>query len=140
MTRDATGGSVIHAVSVAVLCDGRFLLVRRGHAPARGRFAFPGGRVETGEAAEQAARRELFEETGLEAADLTPAAEVVIRGDGERRYRLEVFRANSVRGTLRAGDDADHAGWYTLEEMRSLPVTKSTLEVAETVACTAVSS
>jgi len=140
MTQDATGPGVIHAVSVAVLCDGRFLLVRRGRAPTRGQFAFPGGRVEAGEAAEQAARRELFEETGLEAADLAPAAEVTLEGDDRRLYRLEVFRADSVQGTLRAGDDADHAGWYTLEEMRSLPVTKSTLEVAETVACTAVSS
>ena len=45
----------IHAVSIVVFQNGRFLLVRRGHPPAEGLYAFPGGRVEPGEAAETAA-------------------------------------------------------------------------------------
>ncbi|WP_309084019.1 NUDIX domain-containing protein [Chelativorans sp.] len=126
--------SDIHAVSVAVLAHGRFLLVRRGRAPSRGLFAFPGGRVEPGENAEAAARRELFEETGLCAGKMAVLRELIIEGDAGRRYRLEVFRALEVEGVLSAGDDADHAGWYTLEEMRSLPITASTLAVAESIA------
>ncbi|WEX07658.1 NUDIX domain-containing protein [Chelativorans sp. AA-79] len=124
-------GSDIHAVSVAALSGGRFLLVRRGRAPSKGLFAFPGGRVEPEEDGEAAARRELHEETGLCAGEIALFREIVIDGEGGRRYRLEVFRASEVEGTMEAGDDADHAGWYTLEEMRGLPVTPSTLAVAE---------
>lgn len=139
MPQDATTDrGDIHAVSLAVLQDACFLLVRRGRAPARGLFAFPGGRVEAGETAEEAVRRELFEETGLRAEDLALASEVIVEGDGGQRYRLEVFRTARVHGTVRPGDDADHVGWYTIEQMRALPVTASTLAVAETIAAGAV--
>ncbi|MCT7375972.1 NUDIX hydrolase [Chelativorans salis] len=121
----------IHAVSVAAMQDGRFLLVRRGRAPARGLFAFPGGRVEAGETDEETARRELREETGLTADEITPLCEMTIDGDGGRRYRLKVYRALQLHGTPVAGDDADHVGWYALDEMRELPITASTLAVAE---------
>jgi len=45
--------------------DGRVLLVRRAMNPARGTWVFPGGYVDRGEAVEDAARRETWEETGL---------------------------------------------------------------------------
>ena len=123
----------IPAVSVVAFQEGRFLLVRRGRAPAKGLFAFPGGRVEAGEDAESAARRELHEETGLTAGEIVVHCEITIEGGAGRRYHLKVFRAAELQGELRAGDDADRAGWYTLEEMRVLPITASTLQVAEVI-------
>lgn len=53
-------------VSACVWRDGKVLLVERAK-PLRGIWAFPGGHVELGEALEQAAARELHEETGLTA-------------------------------------------------------------------------
>lgn len=53
-------------VAVGVLVEderGRLLLVRRNHDPAMGRWAFPSGYVDAGEVLEQAAVREVFEET-----------------------------------------------------------------------------
>jgi len=51
----------------AVVRDGagRLLLVQRGRAPSAGLWSLPGGRVEPGETAAEAAAREVTEETGL---------------------------------------------------------------------------
>ena len=46
--------------------DGGILLVQRDIEPGYGKWTFPGGFVERGEVAQEAARREVLEETGLE--------------------------------------------------------------------------
>jgi ADP-ribose pyrophosphatase YjhB (NUDIX family) len=51
-------------------CEGRLLLVRRAKEPARGLLGVPGGFVDIGESAEASARREVFEETGVDVRGL----------------------------------------------------------------------
>lgn len=123
----------IAAASVALLRDGRFLLVRRGRAAARGQYAFPGGRCEPGESAEDAARRELTEETGLVAGALTLLRRIEIEGE-DVVYELDVFLAHEAAGTAVAGDDAESLGWFTIGEMERLVITSSTLEFAREIA------
>ena len=125
---------VIPAVSVALRRGERLLLVKRGRAPAKGLLAFPGGRVEPGETLEEAARRELFEETGLsaEGLDVHEVLDVESATAGTI-YRLTVFRAMHVSGEPVAGDDAETAGWFTLDEMAALPITASTLAAAKII-------
>ncbi|WP_157015168.1 NUDIX hydrolase [Mesorhizobium xinjiangense] len=126
--------TVIPAVSVALRDGGRLLLVRRGREPARGLYAFPGGRVESGETAETAARRELGEETGLAAGALELFTVIDLPGTGEEQtFRLSLFCAQYRGGKAVAGDDADDVGWFTLAEMGALPVTASTLEAARAI-------
>lgn len=122
----------IPAVSVALLRGDTVMLVRRGRPPAKGFYAFPGGRVEPGETLEQAARRELREETGLEAANLRPVREIVIdsrREGADFLYRLTVFAGDAGGGEPVAGDDAEDAAFLTVDALRQLPLTDSTLEI-----------
>jgi len=123
----------VKAVSVAILCDGAFLLVRRARPPAEGMYAFPGGRIEPGESARTAARRELLEETGLTVGEIDPFDEIEI-GTFDRLFALTVFVGRGVSGSLEPGDDAAEAGWFALEEMANLPVTDSTFEIARRIA------
>ncbi|MDX1448818.1 MAG: NUDIX domain-containing protein, partial [Acidimicrobiia bacterium] len=55
----------VPGVGVAVIEDGRVLLVRKGRGPWQDHWAVPGGRVELGEPMSQTAVREVREETGL---------------------------------------------------------------------------
>jgi ADP-ribose pyrophosphatase YjhB (NUDIX family) len=128
---------IIPAASVAILKAGRFLLVERGRPPAMGLFAFPGGRLEPGETPEQAASRELFEETGLTAGDLRLWTVIDLGGPGPEDgpiYRLHVFLGHSTEGDPVAADDAASLGWFSLTEMESLAITQSTLEAARAIA------
>ena len=52
-------------VGAVVQRDGCVLLVRRGTAPYAHRWAIPGGRQRPGETLQQAAEREILEETGI---------------------------------------------------------------------------
>jgi 8-oxo-dGTP diphosphatase len=108
------------------------LLVQRGREPSRGLYAFPGGRVEPDETLESAARRELMEETSLSAGGLQPYAVEIIEPAtaGAPAFHLTVFRGETAEGVLHAGDDADSAGWYTLEELETLPVIESVAAIA----------
>jgi 8-oxo-dGTP diphosphatase len=121
----------IAAVSVALVENGRALLVRRGREPAKGMFAFPGGRVEAGETLDQAARRELFEETGLSAGELDTVEilEIPPHEPGKPGYKLHVFQSTPAGGELAPGDDADEAGWYDLEALSRLHITGTTFAV-----------
>ena len=102
---------------------GRLLLVQRGHAPSAGLWSLPGGRVEPGETAADAAAREVLEETGLEVAVGRLLASVDI-GD----YLVHDFAATVIGGELRAGDDASDARWYSDEDAAMLPLTPGLLD------------
>ena len=56
------------AAGVVVEHEDAILLVRRNHEPMYGRWSFPSGYVDRGEAVEDAARREVLEETAVEIA------------------------------------------------------------------------
>jgi 8-oxo-dGTP diphosphatase len=120
------------AVSVALRRGDRLLLVLRARPPSRGYYAFPGGHVEEGETLEAAARRELAEETGLEALALAPL--VMLRVDGDAvDYDLQVFSGLHAGGEAVAADDAETAAFYTLTEMERMPVLESVLAVGRTL-------
>jgi 8-oxo-dGTP diphosphatase len=53
------------AAGVLVVSDGKLILQRRAIDPGRGRWSFPSGYVERGERVEDAAVREVWEETGI---------------------------------------------------------------------------
>ena len=115
--------------AVALRDDGALLLVRRGKAPALGRWSLPGGRVDWGETLSDALRREVAEETGLEVAPGKLAGLV------ERRYLDEGFRyvildyhVTVTGGTLRPGSDVTDARWVLPSEMVRLELSDGLLE------------
>lgn len=115
--------SVKTGVSILVYEAGKLLLVRRGKPPFRGYWAPPGGRVKLGEEIETAARRELFEETGLEAAklDYIGLYDQPLKGDGSADYyRLHCFVALEFSRRPRPGDDAAQLRWVEVGRLDNI--------------------
>jgi ADP-ribose pyrophosphatase YjhB (NUDIX family) len=106
----------IVGIGIVVLKPGAVLLVRRGKPPNMGAWSLPGGAQEVGETAEEAARRELLEETGITVGPLTLAANVdTIRRDAAGRvqyhYTIIDFAAAWLDGEPVAGTDVSEAIW-----------------------------
>lgn len=110
----------IVGIGVVVLKGNAVLLVRRGKPPNIGSWTLPGGAQELGETMEQAARRELAEETGLSvgALQLAGAVDNIRRDDSGRiqfHYTIIDFAAAWASGEPVAGSDVSAALWAPLD-------------------------
>ena len=112
----------IVGIGVVVFKGDQVLLVRRAKPPNVGSWSLPGGAQELGETVEQAARRELDEETGVTVGPLELAAVVDnIRPDaaGSLRFHYTIidFAARWRAGEPRAGSDVGEAVWAPLDAL-----------------------
>jgi ADP-ribose pyrophosphatase YjhB (NUDIX family) len=104
------------AVDCIILLDGRVLVIHRRNPP-RG-WALPGGFVEYGETVEDAVRREMKEETGLDLADLRQFRVYSDPSRDPRGHTVSVVFAALGVGEPEAGDDADR---YRLIDLDNVP-------------------
>jgi 8-oxo-dGTP diphosphatase len=114
--------------SIAVFKDRKVLLVKRGRPPFAGLWSLPGGKTEGEEAPREAARRELMEETGIE-ADVEGVVDTIKVAGDDTGYRLTVFYGRPIGGTLRAGGDSLAAEWVHLDDVEALPMTEGTADL-----------
>jgi len=112
------------------------LLVERGKDPLQGFWSIPGGIVEAGEKLEEAIRREVLEETGLEVEALSifeiferimPDAE----GKPEYHYVLIDYLCRRAGGNLAAASDVSKVAWVAKGNLAEYRITEGTLAVVE---------
>jgi|ERR1019366_41839 8-oxo-dGTP diphosphatase len=107
-------------VDIAIVtCEAkpRVLLIRRKNEPFAGCWALPGGFVDKDEPLEAAARRELFEETGVQTKSLVQLHTFGDPGRDPRGHTISVvFLAEVDAEPLNpcAADDAAEVGWFSL--------------------------
>jgi ADP-ribose pyrophosphatase YjhB (NUDIX family) len=105
------------SVGAVVVDDERLLLIRRGHGPAAGDWAVPGGRLEPDELLQEAVVRELAEETGLEGVCGALVGWVERIDDDNHFVILDFFVDVLEPEPHRPGDDAVEVAWVPLNDV-----------------------
>lgn len=126
----------IVGVGGVVVDRGRVLLVKRGRAPLLGEWSIPGGALEVGETLEQALRREMREETGLEVTplEILEVLDRIIRDeDGRCRYHYVLidYLCCVDDATADAASDASECRWVAPAELPDYHLRPETLRVVE---------
>ena len=124
------------ASSAILIRAGKVLLIRRLNPPAADLYAFPGGRAEPGETPAETAIREFQEETGISVRNPSLFATYDLKGENDApdkrtHFFLSVFLVEADNDTVAlAADDASEAGWYSPDEILTLPAPASVYECA----------
>jgi 8-oxo-dGTP diphosphatase len=121
-------------VSISVFRNGRVLLATRTKPPYAGLFTLPGGHVEAGEKAADAALRELEEETGVKAALIGFNQYVEINAPPDaagvrRHFVILSFVGNWLSGEGTPGSEAGEILWTYPDEIAQLKTSPELIEV-----------
>lgn len=106
---------------VAAICvvprDNKVLMIRRGTDLGYGLWGLPGGYVDRGEVVENAAAREVWEETGLE---VKTGSMIGLFSEPGDPVMVAVYVAEETGGTLEAGPEALEVGFFSIDALPEL--------------------
>ncbi len=120
--------------SAAIFRNGEVLLIQRAKGAFTGLWSLPGGHIEPGEPAREAARREVGEETAIEAQieGVLDIHDVILRdaaGALQTHYVIAVFWGRWLAGEPIAQSDSRASRFFPLAALEDLPMTAGSREL-----------
>jgi len=112
--------------AVLVVSDGKFLLGERNKENYNGYWVIPGGGVKFGETIQDAAIREIKEETGLD-VEITEfiGPKEIINVPGNYHSIVFFHLAKPIGLDINARDDISKAKFFSVEEIKNLKIAES---------------
>lgn len=104
-------------VGVIVSQEGKILLQQRKHNPGKGRWSFPSGYVDAGEKVEEAARREVWEEAGVE---VKLESLLGVYSQPSNPVIFIVYRGSISEGEPRPGRESLALGFFSPQDLPPL--------------------
>jgi 8-oxo-dGTP diphosphatase len=129
----------IAAVSAVIIMNDAVLLVKRSKAPLMNTWNLPGGKVEDGEANQQAIIREVFEETNLHISSPILLGETTQvfenANEDEHTYEIKIFTSHTIKGQAQAGNDATELKYVLISELDQYSLANETLKLIDQATC-----
>ena len=121
-------------VGILIKKDDHYLLIKRAAEPDAGLWSIPGGMVEVGERAVDAAIREAFEETSLKIEiekRIGVVDKIVSDEEGRIKYHFIIidYIAKPISGEMSPADDALDARWVLPRDFIEYPLTPTLIEL-----------
>ena len=116
---------ILMMADMVIRCKDEVLLIKRKNYPFAGHWALPGGFIDPGETPEQAAIRELEEETGLVVNKVNYVGEYKKPYRDPRMENAWSFAFTLTvphKETLNPGDDASAARWVPINKLDKIPL------------------
>ncbi len=118
------------AVGIVFNPEGKILVsLRPSHQVQAGKWEFPGGKIEMGESAEQALKREMLEEVGIIVHRATPLTQFSYNY-AERRVWIEAWRIEEFSGEAQ-GCEGQEIAWMTFVQLRDLDMLSANKPILE---------
>ena len=123
-------------VGILIRKGEEYLMIKRASEPDKGLWSVPGGMVEIGEKAEDAAVREAKEETGLMVEileDLGVVDKIMRDESGRVKYHFVIidYLAEPVSGEMHHHDDALDALWVHPRDFRKYQMSPTLIELLQ---------
>jgi 8-oxo-dGTP diphosphatase len=111
--------------------EGKVLMIKRKFEPNKGRWSLPGGLLEVGEDPEEAAKREVREELGLEVAVeglLQVANEVIPDASGKVRYHFVLvdYLMKPLGDKITLNEESEEYAWFEPSAVEGINTTNNT--------------
>jgi ADP-ribose pyrophosphatase YjhB (NUDIX family) len=124
----------IVAVGALILNKDEVLLIKRRYEPGAGKWSIPGGLIELGESVEDATKREVKEEVGLDVeldCVLGVVDNIVKDKNGKVKFHYVVidYLAHPVGGELKPSKECLDAGWFKLKDVEKLDKTRTLMKL-----------
>ncbi len=105
----------LNANAVVVNKEGKILLIRLKKGPFKGALCIPGGGVEPGELSHETAKREVFEETGVEVSGFKPYGFCELIHSGISQHKIVMLMHAKGEGEPKNTEEGE-AFWMTYED------------------------
>ncbi|MBU7026035.1 MAG: NUDIX hydrolase [Theionarchaea archaeon] len=127
----------ITGVGVIIYNEGKVLIIKRAFEPSKNRWSIPGGAVELGEKVRDAAKREVYEELGLdvEIKDVVDVLDNIVYGGEKIKYHFVLvdFWAELRGGDLILSPECLDAAWVDKDELDLYDLTRGARTAIEKV-------
>ncbi|MEM2896168.1 MAG: NUDIX hydrolase [Candidatus Bathyarchaeia archaeon] len=125
-------------VGAVIKKKGYVLLVKRRYDPGKGLWSIPGGLVELGETVQEAVKREVREETGLEVEviKLIDVVDNIIKDDQKKvkfHYVLIDFLVSVKGGKCKPTSNASEIKWFKPHELTDYEVTNTAINLLKKI-------